>query len=165
MSFLPLQYPLVNGVRHSFASIELNFSGLIFRGFKSINYGRKRNRGLVRGNHPDPIAKTLGENEYNADAEIYLAEWMAFLEQLKANAQSGTNGNGYGDVQFSAFVTYSATGFDTITDELQGCTLDSTDASNGQGPDALVRKVDLMPLKILFAGVDDLLDPLSPPPQ
>lgn len=147
----PIQYPLINGVRHSFASIELKLNNLIFIGFKSINYNRTRNRAFVRGNHPDPIGKTRGENEYKADTELYLAEFNMFQAEL---------GPGYGDVFFQILVTYSENGFDTIQDVINGCTLDTTDVSQSQGSDPLVRKFDLNPLKILFNGVDDLLSPL-----
>ena len=149
----PIQYPLINGARHSFASIELKLGANIFIGFKSINYSRKRTRSLVRGNSPDPMGKTIGDNEYTADCELYIAEWNLLQSQI-------ASGNGYGDVFFQVLVTYSANGFDTIQDTLNGCTIDSTDASNGQGPDPLVRKFDLNPLKILFNGVDDLAVPL-----
>jgi hypothetical protein len=149
-----LAYPLINGVRHGFSSIELKMNGLIFVGFKSINYSRTRSRGLVKGNSPDPIAKTRGENEYKADCEIYLAEWNLFQAQL---------GDGYGDKPFTVLVTYGENGFDTIVDELLGCNVDSLDASNGQGSDPLVRKIDLGPLKILFNGKDDLEFPLKAP--
>ncbi len=148
----PIQYPLINGVRHSFASIELKLNGQIFIGFKSINYSRKRTRAVVRGNSPDPLGKTIGDNEYTTDAEIYLAEWNLFQSLL---------GPGYGDVFFQVLATYSANGFDTIQDVINGCTLDSTEASQGQGPDPLVRKFDLAPLKILFNGIDDLAAPLK----
>lgn len=147
----PIAYPLINGVRHSFASVELKLNGQIFIGFKSINYSRTRSRSLVRGNSPDPLGKTLGENEYSCDAEIYLAEWNLFQSLL---------GAGYGDVFFQVLATYSANGFDTIQDVINGCTVDSTEASQSQGPDALVRKFDMKPLKILFNGIDDLAQPL-----
>lgn len=147
----PIEYPLVNGVRHSFASIELKLNGQIFVGFKSINYNRTRTRSKPRGNHPDPLGKTRGENEYTADCEVYLAEWNLFQELL---------GDGYGDVIFEVQVTYTENGFDSIQDRIIGCTVDSTDASNGQGPDASVRKFDLNPIKIKFNGVDDLATPL-----
>lgn len=152
----PLSFPLINGVRHGFSSIELKLAGQIFVGFKSINYSRVRTRSKVRGNHPDPIAKTRGENDYTGDCELYLAEWNLFQALL---------GQGYGDAIFSVLVTYGENGFDTISDELIGCSMDSTDASNGQGPDALVRKVDLSPLKIKFNGIDDLAVPLVGVPQ
>lgn len=152
MAVSQVQYPLVNGARHSFASIELKLNTQLFVGFKSINYSRTRSRTLVRGNSPDPIGKTRGDNEYSADCELYLAEWNLFQSQL---------GKGYGDQYFQVVVTYSENGFDTITDTLIGCTIDSTEVSQGQGSDALTRKFNLMPLKILFNNIDDLAIPLT----
>jgi hypothetical protein len=67
-------------------------------------------------------------------------------------------------VAFTVLVTYGENGFDTIVDELLGCTMDTTEASNSQGPDPLVRKVELNPLKIRFNQIDDLEFPLVPPP-
>jgi hypothetical protein len=151
-----LEYPLVNGVRHGFASIELVLKlptggKQIFRGFKSINYTRTRDRGLIRGNHPDPIAKTRGENSYTGDTELYLEEFNVWRKAL---------GPGYGDLFFDVNVTYGENGFTTVTDELLGCTMDSTEASNSQGTDGLTRKVNLAPLKVKFDGDDDLQTPL-----
>lgn len=151
----PIPYPLVQGVRHGFSNIELKMKDQLFVGFKSINYSRTRTRGLVRGNHPDPIGWTQGDNEYKASCEIYLAEWNLFQQLL---------GPGYGDVAFSVLVTYGATGFDTITDELIGCHMDTSDVSNSQGTDALSRSIELNPLKIIFGGLDDVTIPLGPPP-
>lgn len=146
-----ISYPLINGARHSFASIELKISTQIFVGFKSINYSRTRSRTLIRGNSPDPLGKTRGDNEYSADVEMYLAEANQLLTLL---------GKGYGDVFFPINVSYSENGFDTITDNLIGCTIDSTEASQSQGSDGLTRKFNLTPLKILFGQVDDLAIPL-----
>ena len=161
----PLQYPLINGVKHDFSSIELSIAGQIFLGFKSINYSRTRTRTMVRGNSPDPIAKTRGTNEYTGECEIYLAEWN-YLESLLIGqaSQQGLN-SGYGDVMFTVKVTYNDPGFDTIIDILQTCSIDATDASQSQGTDPLVRKVTLNPLKILFNNTDDLASPLVSPPQ
>lgn len=155
----PIQYPLLNGVRHSFASVEFKFNGLIFVGIASMNYSRTRSRGLIRGNHPDPMGKTIGENEYSADCELYLAEWNQFQASL------GNAGKGYGDALFTATAVHSANGFDMITDTLLGCTMDSTEASLAKGTDGLSRKLQLSPLKILFNGLDDLAVPLAGPAQ
>ena len=153
-----LVYPLIRGFRHGFASITLKFQldgGKTVEMFcKSINYGRTRTRGLVRGNHPDPIAKTRGENEYKASVEIMLAEYRLLIAEI---------GEGYGDKIFDTLVTYGETGFETVTDIIEGCTIDDDDASNSQGSDPLVRKLDLAPLKILMAGVDDLEIPMISP--
>ncbi len=122
---------------------------------KSINYGRTRSRGLVRGNHPDPIAKTRGENEYKCSVEMPLAEYRLLVAEI---------GPGYGDKVFTTQVTYGEDGFTTVTDEIIGCTIDDDDASNSQGPDPLMRKLDLAPLKILMGGVEDLDVPMVSPP-
>ncbi len=153
-----LIYPLINGRRHGFASITgiFNLEGgkTIQMFFKSINYGRTRSRGVVRGNHPDPIAKTLGENEYKCSVEIPVAEYRILLREL---------GPGYGDATFALFVVYGENGFETVTDQILGCNIDDDDASNSQGPDPLMRKLDLGPLKILMGGDDDLEVPMVSP--
>lgn len=159
----PLSYPLVNGNRHAWASVEIKLAGLIFY-CTAINYARKRNREMVRLNHPDPVGKTIGENDYTGDCEMLVAEYNAFQAALIAQASAqGLNG-GYGDIRFPAIVTYTENGFDTIVDTLIGCTMDSTDAAGAQGPNAIKRKFDLSPLKILFNGQDDLATPLGAPP-
>ncbi len=154
-----LVYPLVRGFRHGFASVTLKFqldSGKKIQMFiKSINYGRTRSRGMALGNHVDPIAKTRGENTYKGSCEMMLAEYRLLIAEM---------GPGYGDKIFDVFVTYGETGFETVTDELRGCTLDDDDASNAQGPDPLMRKLDLAPLKIIMANTDDVEFPMTAPP-
>lgn len=157
----PILYPLVNGVRHSFASIELKLFGFTYIGFKAINYKRDRSRVEVYGSHPDPIGKTRGTNKYTADAELYLAEWNQFQAQMQADFGGAS---GYGDEMGIVQVTYNESGFDVIQDTLYGCTIDSTEVSQGQNADPLVRKVNLAPLKILFNGIDDVETPLQAPP-
>lgn len=151
----PIAFPLVNGVRHGFSSIELKIAGQIFVGFKSVNYTRTRSRTMVYGNSPDPIGKTRGTNEYKADLELYLAEWHLLQNIL---------GEGYGDIFFDALVTHGENGFETIADELIGCTFDTDDAQNSQGTDPTARKIDLNPVKIKYGGKDNLEFPLGPPP-
>lgn len=159
----PIQYPFVNGVRHSWASVEVKVAGQVFY-VTSVNYSRKRNRTIVRENHPDPVGKTKGSNEYSGDIEMLLAEFNALQAALIALAnQAGLNG-GYGDVFFQVIVQYSENGLDTVTDSILGCTMDSTDAGNTEGTDATKRKFDLAPLKVLFGGQDDLANPLQAPP-
>lgn len=157
-----LEFPLINGVRHAFSSISLRLqpSGEdvslpeVRMWCKSIDYDRKRERGEVRANHPDPIAHTLGENSYEASIEIYRAEFQLILSTL---------GAGYGDVPFTLFVTWGCNGFETVTDELRGCHIDSSGSGGSQGTDPSAVTIDLKPLKILFGGVDDLAVPLAAP--
>lgn len=162
----PIQYPLINGVRHDWSSIEIKVAGQIILGVKSINYARHRTRAYAEGFSPDPLGKTRGRNAYTCDVEMYLAEFNQLQAILQAQAAplGGVNGSGYGDVFFSIVVMYNSTGFDQVTDTIQGCTLDSTEIAHTVSPDALSRKFATMPTKILFQGQDDLLTPLGPPP-
>lgn len=159
----PISYPLVNGVRHSWASIEVKVAGQVFY-VTSVNYSRKRNRTKTRENHPDPTGKTRGSNDYDADLEMLLSEFNNLQAVLINQAnQQGLNG-GYGDVFFQVIVSYTEAGLDTVTDSILGCTMDSTEASNSEGTDGTKRKIDLCPLKILYNGQDDLATPLQAPP-
>lgn len=156
--FAPVAVPLVNGVGWSFAHISLVIANMSFTGgFKSIKYSRKRSRELARSNSPDPIFKTLGENEYQASAEMYVEWWAQVIKQIE-----DTLGVGYGDQFFDVHVSYAASGFTPRTDTILGCTFDSSEADNSQGPGALTRMVELAPMKILFDGRDDLANPLAP---
>lgn len=164
-------YPLINGERHDFTSIELKIAGQIFVGFKSINYKRTRTRTKLWGNSPDPIGKTRGTNDYTCDFELYFAEWKLLKEILKKAAKakpgiiSGTSpGSGYGDVFFQIIVTYGSSQFDTQTDTINGNTADEVEGSQSQGADPLFRKVGTNPLKIIEDGDDDLGTALQAPP-
>jgi hypothetical protein len=159
----PTNYPMTNGCRHSWASVEAKLAGQIFY-ITSVNYSRKRTRAKPRINHPDPSGKTRGSNDYMGDCEMLLAEFNAFQAALIVQAnQQGLNG-GYGDIFFQVVVMYSEVNMDTVTDTLNGCTMDSTEAANTEGVDPTKRKFDLAPLKILFNGQDDLAIPLVAPP-
>ena len=163
-----ISYPLINGYRQSFVSTEVNFVqpsigssaagqslSLALRGYKSIKYSRKRTRAMLKGNSPDPLGKTRGENEYTCEAEYALEEFNAIQAALQGIQQ------GYGDVFFGLFVTHAEPGLDAVTDQILGCTLDDTENDSAQGPDATMRKMSFSPLKVLFNGIDDLEIPLQ----
>lgn len=154
---LPLQYPSTTGARPSFGHIELNLAGFKFVGFKKIDYSRTRSREMIYGAHPDPLGKTLGQNEYKASCELYLPEFNLFVQQLMLQGVT----LGYGDTFFTVTVTYNATGFGVVSDVLYGCSFDSTDSANSQGTSALTRTFELNPLKIEFNGIDDVTNPLG----
>lgn len=158
-AILPLQVPLINGTAYSFGHIELDIAGLQFTGgFVSIDYDRDRDREMVYSNSPDPVAKTLGENKYTGEAEVFVAWWLALLNTIQA-----VLGPGYGDQMFTTKVSYNASpGLGPpFQDVLLGCNFDSTKAPNKRGTAALTRTIKLSPLKILYNGVDDLANPLQ----
>ncbi len=160
-TFTPIQVPLINGVMYSFAHCQVEIAGMKFRGgFKSIDYERTRKRDFPMSNSPDPVGKTIGENEYKASAEIYLAWWYAMIQTVVAEL-----GPGYGDRPFLVTAAYSAEGFDEFQDVIQNCTIDSTKVAQAAGTGALTRTVDFGPTKILFNSLDDLANPLAKPAQ
>lgn len=171
----PLQYPLINGFRKSFVSLEAVWSlvppgpigaivaatgalNLNMKGYKNIHMERTKTRGDARGTHPDPLGKTRGSNKYKASVELMIEEWLHLQQQIQA-IQSD-----YGNAFFNFSRTYTENGSDTITDIAIGCTMDSTEGTDDQGDDPTMRKMELNPLKILFNQLDDEI-PLQPLPQ
>jgi len=151
----PIAYPLINGLRHDWSSVEPSLNGQILQGIKSINYTWTREVAYVRGISPDPIGQTRGTNDFTCDCEVYLAEWNLFQNQL---------GDGFGDAFFSINVSYAENGFDQISDLLVGCRLIGVDASQSQSSDPITRKLTFKPTKIYYQGFDDLATPLAAPP-
>lgn len=152
----PLQVPINNGFVRSFGHVVLTIAGLDFTGgFASIKYSRKRDRELPMSNSPDPIGKTLGENKYECSAVFYYDWWMNFIQTVEQNI-----GPGYGDQLFNIYVSYVGTNLTVYTDQIVGCTIDSSMADNQKGVTALTREVEFAPTKIYFAGIEDLADPL-----
>ena len=158
MALKPIRYPLVNGVRQSFASCELKIiSDLLTwkpQGWSKLTFDRTRDRGEVRGPHPDPIAMTRGQNKYTGALTMYLAE-VNYLMQVVLG------GPGYGDRFFSIVLQYQANGLDTVKVELRQCKLDKTSIDNSLGTDATQVEIDLHPLKIILNDQDDVDDPLA----
>lgn len=145
-------YPLVNGVYHAFASIELKLKGDIYVGAKSINYKDSLTPVKVRGAHAEPIGRTRGDYDAEGDLEMYSQQGHQFLQAL---------GQGYKETTWDATVTYSENGLDTITDTLIGCRIQEVDKSNSQGTDASTMKFTLSVMKVLHDGLESLVNPLS----
>lgn len=162
MTISQIPYPLVNGFRQSFVSTSVRFAkasiagspggialSLALRGYTKIKYKWKRTREMPRGNHPDPLGKTRGENEYTCEAEYLMAEANAIVQTI-AQIKSG-----FGDLFFDLIVTHAEQGTDTVTDSIIGCTLDSLENDSAQGAAPTKRAFEFSPLKILWNGQDN----------
>ena len=146
-----ISYPLTDGADFSFASVEFNANGQTFTAVDEITFGRKRNRDMNRGVHPDPLSKTTGENEYEASATVKVAEFVLWRSQL---------GQGYGDIFFSATVILNSPALGTTETVLVGCSLDEETWNMKSGPAGIPVKINLRPLKIIGDGFDDCAVPL-----
>lgn len=158
MPLQPIRYPLVNGVRQSFASCQLQITSETAtwepKGWNKITFDRTRERGEVRGPHPDPIAKTRGTNAYTCSLSMYLAEWNYLWQEVLGGA-------GYGDQFFRVVLQYLENGLDVVKVEFRGCTMDKSSIDNSQGTDATMVEMDLTPIKIIWNDQDDVDDPLA----
>lgn len=139
-------YPLINGVRHSWASIEIKLADDIILGITELNYKDKLDPGIVKGAGPRPIAFTLGNAEFDGDFTILLEEFNTLVTKL---------GDAWKSISFDIIVTYdeSGSGLSTIVDTIKGCRITDTEASNSSGStDGSVRKCAIKALDILWNG-------------
>ena len=148
----PVQYPFVNGVYHAFASVELKWNGTIYVGVKAINYKQSLTPTKVKGAHAEPIGRTRGDLEADGDVELYLQQANQLLTDM---------GAGYYEKVIGITSTYSENGLDTITDELVSVRIQEIDDSHSQSVDALTKKFTLNVMKVLYNGVEPLINPLS----
>lgn len=151
----PPQVPITNGFVRSFGHVRMNIAGLDFTGgFVKVKRSRKRTRDKARSNSPDPVGKTLGDNDYEASVEMFF-DWFMYVLLTLQNVAPG-----YGDQPFTLYTSYVGKGLVPYTDTILNCTFDTTDADDSAGTKPLTRTVELNPTKILFGGIDDLEDPL-----
>lgn len=142
------QYPLINGVRPDWASIQFSpqlpdGSKSVIVGLKSLNYKAEQDPVDVMGTSPLPIAQTRGTVKFSGDVEMYLAEFHALVDAI---------GDNFATTLITVTIAYSEGDF-TKTDTLIGCRLISPEASQSQGADPLTRKFSLKMLEILWGGV------------
>jgi hypothetical protein len=159
---LPLQYPLINGVSYSWASIEFKFAGGPgITAVLSTDYKITRERKKTYGTNVNPLRKTRGKIDYSAKWKMALPEAYNLIGAL--GAQDPTGQNAYGDVFWVATITYSENGFSTINVVIEGNTLDTWENSHAEGVEEPVVEFESNPLRILVNGQPMSSIPLSAP--
>jgi len=140
---MALDYPLVNGHRYSYASIELRMKGKRRRGFTAINYSTRREHGDVEADGDRKIGRTAGFVRNEASITMLKEEADELLRDL---------GDEYGKQSFDVIATYSA-GVGTITDTVRGCSISSVgNAHQSGGTGGLVVELGLNVMEILLNG-------------
>lgn len=143
-------YPLVNGVRHSWASVEIKADDDIILGITEINYSDTLDPTEVYGAGPRPIAFTLGRANFKGDFSILLEEFNTLVTKF---------GAGWKTRQFDIIVTHdeSGSGLSTIVDTIKGCRITETEnSSTSSNADPNVRKLPFKALDILWNGLSSL---------
>lgn len=147
-----LSYPLVNGMRHEWSSIEIKLDGDVYVGVKEIKYSDTLKPTKIHGTHPAPIGRTRGVYEAEASVVLWFAEAIQFRKKL---------GAGYMEKAFDIVVSYVEDGFDTVVDEIIGARITKDEGGASQGPDGLTIAWDLDVMKIIHNGDDPLKIPLE----
>lgn len=149
---MAVAYPLINGCRHSWSSIEFRANNNVILGITEINYTTKLEPTVVRAAGALPIGLTLGNADFDGDFSLLLEEFNQLMLTLGPGAMA---------VPFDIVVSYDATlgnvldgGLSVIVDTLQGCRITNIEASNSGGStDPSVRKCTIKPTLILLNGV------------
>ena len=141
---MALEYPQINGARHSWASVTIDLNGDKFEGVKEIKYSDSLEPGEVMGTATRRIGRTRGEAKAEASITLYLSERSAFYAKLGAG--------GYKKA-FNIVVSYEEGG-EIVTDKIIGCRVKKGEGGGSSGSDAIEHPMDLDVHKILWNGVD-----------
>ncbi len=145
-------YPLINGIRHEWSSVEIKLDGDVYIGVKEIKYSDSLKGTKIRGTHPKPLGRTRGEYDSEGSIVLWFAEAVLFRRKL---------GKGYKEKSFDILVAYSEEGFETVVDELIGVRITKDEGGGSQSPDGLTISWDLDPMDVLWDGLDSLSTSLN----
>jgi hypothetical protein len=143
---MPISIPLINGVRHSFASINAKVGGRRFL-IASLNYSEKQTTTKVRGNSPIPVGMPIGDYDVSGDFEMCIEEFTDFLRVL------APSGQGYMTKMFDLDFTYEAEGNPYIINHLiVGARMTEISSSRSQGNEGLREKATFEALQMKRDG-------------
>jgi hypothetical protein len=146
-----MNYPTINGSAVSFAELFFSVAGPPVKGVKAINWSRSIERGKVYGTSRRKLSMTSGQADYEADFELYEADWFDLMPQL---AQLGKGG--VADAIFSVSLSYVMAddeGLKVHTAALKGCRVKKEGQSHSQGTEPLSVKIDLDVMEIVVDGI------------
>jgi hypothetical protein len=141
---MPISYPLINGVRYDFSSIEVHIAGRTVLGIKEISYSDNLEPGEVYGTHAQQLARTRGQYKAEGSMSLYREEADEFIRSL---------GEGFLEKVFDIAVYYAEGKMPLVTDTIRGCRIKKHDLSPSAGSDALQVKFDLHVMYILHNGI------------
>jgi hypothetical protein len=147
-------YPLINGLRHDWSSIQLVINETIKPiGVKELSYKHSLEPGEVRGTHPQVLGHTLGTYSAEGSFTLYLEEYKEMIAQF---------GEGFLATVFNLTINYSPKkGDPVITDKLIGCRIKAADKSYSQGNEPLAVKCDLFVMLLIENGIKPLPNTLG----
>lgn len=141
------QYPLINGTRYDFSSIEIVAGNRTITGAKAISYKNGLKPGVVRGTSAQKNGRTRGQYEPEASLTLYKQEADELIEAL---------GTGYMEKPFDIVIHYADDGQPTKTTRIIGARIADESDDHEEGSDALATKFDLDVIAVIKNGVSPL---------
>lgn len=138
------QYPLINGLRFDYSSVEIAVGSATIVGVSELSYSSKLEPGKVRGTSAQVNGRTRGQYEAEGSMTLFKQEADELLALL---------GPGFMEVAFPVTVHYAESGQPLITDRLIGARIKSMENSHKEGSDALTVKFDLDLIAIVHNGL------------
>lgn len=152
-------FPIINGVKYDYSSVEVVCQGARFSGIKSITYSHQLDPGMAYGTSAQPSGRTRGQYSAEASMEVYKADWFDLLTLISGvQVVAGLSARGFMETEFQIGVAYNEPlPALLIVDLLQGCRIKKAEHGGAEGNDPLVVKVDLSVMYI----IENLKSPLS----
>lgn len=151
---MALDYPLINGFRHSFANISAAISTdtavYICRGITELNYSEEVSPGVVRGNRPQKIGETIGTYEASGSMTMLKEDFEEFIGMLSPEGAS----LGYMAKRFTLTVTFADPSRPAITNThvLNGVRIKKVQDDGSEGEEALTVQCDLSLQEVIRDG-------------
>ncbi len=146
------KFPLINGFKYSFSSIEVDIGGEIFTDIQALDYSDTVSRAKLRGANAVPLGITRGD---------YEAVMSFTLSKRGAKDFRALLGPGFKEKFFDVTTTYTEKEEGTTTDKVIGCLIIGNENSHSPGPDALIEVIPCDVHHIIWDGLDPMLNMLK----
>lgn len=149
---MPVTYPVINGLRFDYSSIEIVVAGKRFPGFKSLNYKHNLAPGKVKGTAAQDLGRSRGVYSASGNVEVFREDSDDFLNLIQALQPT----LGFMEINFDINVNYfeliQGGGPAAQNDRLIGCRITEDGNSNSQGSDPLTVKFQLDVMLLMKNG-------------
>lgn len=145
----PIPYPLINGVRFDWSSVEIKAAGRLFDGVKGLDYSQTLEPGKARGNRAQVVGSTRGVLDADGKITLYRLEFDALIAHLVATG----GGRGFMEVMFDINASYADINQPTTNDVLKGVRIKKHSHTGTEGGDPLAVECELFVMSVWPNGV------------
>ena len=149
---MPVTYPVINGIRYDFSSVEISILGKRFPGVKSLNYKQSLNPGMVRGTAAQVLGRTRGQYDAEGDMELYREDADDFLTLIQATQPAMGILEIAFDLNINFFEPIAGAVPSAQNDRVIGARLKEDSASQAQSADPLVVRYSFHALMLVRNG-------------